>query len=361
MGEVDQVQRPRVNLAVVIRTLWAEIDRWFEDHRATKNLAARRPPVTRAMLARLEKTIGARVPADLRESLEVHDGGGSFESYRLLSAERICEQWISLTELRRDGAITKRLWNEAWIPFAQDGGGNLKAVDPQKERLLSIELQGPQGVFATRRRTFTDFLKAYAAKLAQGKLVVDEEGFVDELHPPRPVHPDEVGPALDGVIGAAQFADDVATIRSLLDTGVIRPDSRTAFQSPILTGAAQRGGARIVTLLIERGANVNIDAGHGSRNPLIACCYSATPRLDIIEKLLAAGADPNTRVDDRDDNALAVAEMYRQPALIALLGSYGATTVPPGAKKPAAKRPAATRTVKSTVKKPVGKARRERR
>ncbi len=321
---------------MTIRALWKEIDAWFETHQATKNLEARRRAASAKQLAAVTKKVGT-LPAELRESLAIHNGGGNFGSYELFGTAEIARTWASMTKRHEAGDLAKRLWNRAWIPFAQDGGGNLRALDPVKQRLLAIELQGPQGVFATRRRTFKDFLAAYADKLRTGEYVVDDEGFVDEPQPSREVHPDEVGKELDSLVSNAVFADDVATIRKLLDAGTIQPNSRTAFQVPILATAARHERREVLALLLERGADVNIDAGFGDRNPLIACCYSNTPHLAIIEILLDAGADPSTKDHlERGGDAVSVATMYRQPALVALLEARARKTTKP--RKPTRRR-----------------------
>ena len=61
---------------------------------------------------------------------------------------------------------------------------------------------------------------------------------------------------------------------------------------------------RIVRLLLDRGANVNIQNNYGQTALIVA---SRKGRIDIVESLLDSGADPNIRNND-GGTALMIAE-----------------------------------------------------
>ena len=86
----------------------------------------------------------------------------------------------------------------------------------------------------------------------------------------------------------------------LLDSGAI---GDAANASRALAAAALRGAGDIVSLLLDRGADINAVGGHGG-TALVAA--ASCGRKDIVSLLLDRGADINA-VCDRYGTALATA------------------------------------------------------
>lgn len=160
------------------------IDRWLAAN-APKHHAALRPPATDPELDALQAALPAgslALPAALRALYRWHGGTAHAPSrppsaslvfgYALLSPEDARETHQMLTGLLRDGTFAERpptWWNERWLPFLGNGGGDLWCVDLTPE-------QGGRIVWflhddARRKVLFYDvgaFIEAYAEALTAG-------------------------------------------------------------------------------------------------------------------------------------------------------------------------------------------------
>lgn len=89
--------------------------------------------------------------------------------------------------------------------------------------------------------------------------------------------------------------NDPALVRRLLEDEGISPNLRLTFGgssswSTPLTVAAKAGSAESVTLLLDAGAEVDGETSDGETALHVAAFFGD---LDVVERLLAAGADPN--------------------------------------------------------------------
>ncbi|MFC1654798.1 ankyrin repeat domain-containing protein [Myxococcota bacterium] len=102
----------------------------------------------------------------------------------------------------------------------------------------------------------------------------------------------ESGPEPCCLVSAVQ-AGDLETVRSLLDAGA-EVDTRNRRNETPLHTAAMGGQGKIVDLLLERGAPVDVQANKTLWTPLhiLAC---AGDQAGIALSLVKAGADPNAR------------------------------------------------------------------
>lgn len=85
--------------------------------------------------------------------------------------------------------------------------------------------------------------------------------------------------------------------------------------------ARWRAAVQLVTLLLDRGARVDL-ADNSGLTPLLAACINGPPTTEIIELLLARGADPRVRMPN-GDTALHTAASDDVPHLIRLLLAQG--------------------------------------
>jgi ankyrin repeat protein len=127
-------------------------------------------------------------------------------------------------------------------------------------------------------------------------------------------------------IWTAAHLGDLARVRALLDEDpslVNRVADYGSTGAPLVKAAA-RGHMDVVRLLLERGADPNLReegmAPHG--RALYAAVYNR--HVEIARLLLEHGAYPNPEVESSAD-ALSIAIMNSDTAMIDLLASYGAT------------------------------------
>ena len=112
-----------------------------------------------------------------------------------------------------------------------------------------------------------------------------------------------VGPWLGGLISLNQNA---AILKQLLKAG-LDPNGDDISERTLLTAAIRRGCTRIVSCLLDAGANPNMhEPGELGGTPIMFAAYYN--RVYILEKLFAYGADVNM-VDYVGFNALFYANM----------------------------------------------------
>ena len=96
--------------------------------------------------------------------------------------------------------------------------------------------------------------------------------------------------SLDDELIAAARRGDVAAAKALLDKGA-NVDAKARYDVTPLMTAALRGNLELVRLLVERGANVNIRDTFYKTTPLNMALGGDPPHYDVVEHLLAHGAE----------------------------------------------------------------------
>jgi cell wall assembly regulator SMI1 len=330
-----------------IKALWAEIDAWFDEHDARRNIEARRPGATKARIARLEKQLSVKLPSDYVESLEVHDGGGSFESYEYLSTEEVHRWWRIWSSALEKGELEGRepaeegrgllkpgFWDRHWVPFAADSVGNLLCIDldpgPRGKagQLIHFESQDGIGPIAEPGKDFTGWLLGYRDRLRQGELVVDEEGFVDEPRVKPSVKPVEEAPEelplkLSDRVEKLIRKGAREELVGLLEKHGLSANSHLIYERPLLGVAAEACNLEIVQLLVERGADINIGQRRGERTPLFWACWGMGEKLPLVRWLVEHGADVNA-LTAFDGTPLHSAVMWEHGDVIRYLLAHGA-------------------------------------
>lgn len=127
-----------------MKHLWQRL----EQHLVSQNpglSADLNPGTTLELIRSLETTLGQNLTADFAESLLLHDGQRAsdlpvFYGYRFLSCDEIQKQWMTWTNLLRDGkfkrfkadpqtGIQNAWWHPAWVPFAATSEGDCLCLD----------------------------------------------------------------------------------------------------------------------------------------------------------------------------------------------------------------------------------------
>ena len=189
-----------------VRAIWAEIDAWFKEHAPERHeRLAEVTGATPEAIAKLEATLGQRLPVDLKAHLTLYGGERSsnvaFMEYAGLGVRQIARTWEMMKELKASGSLNhaprelsaygrERVqavwWDEGWVPFCEDGGGNSYCVDLNPARGVGTRGQvimwevhaGPVGPVAG---SFEEHLRGLRDKLLSGRYVYDPNtGIFDE-------------------------------------------------------------------------------------------------------------------------------------------------------------------------------------
>jgi ankyrin repeat protein len=181
--------------------IWKRIGAWYARNHPTyaENLERSRP-ATPAKVAALEEALETELPADFRAFLLRFGGGApsgrgmSIAEYDVLHVEQILRRWKGLGKLREEGVFAEAVphelsedqkqvawtwWHPGWIPFAQDGGGNLYCVDlapgPRGDRgqVIGWEMHG--GPLRPRAASLEAFFGAYLEKLMDGRIQLHDD------------------------------------------------------------------------------------------------------------------------------------------------------------------------------------------
>ncbi|GAA4913668.1 cell wall assembly regulator SMI1 [Stackebrandtia albiflava] len=114
---------------------WRRIDTWLATH-APESLAMLNPPASPEDVAAAEEAVGIAFPAQLRESLAVHDGISGWanllpEADPVPTAHiaRLWRRWTDFAEDVPPEAGREPWWHSLWIPWAESAGGDLGVVD----------------------------------------------------------------------------------------------------------------------------------------------------------------------------------------------------------------------------------------
>lgn len=185
-----------------MQSLWQDIMVWFKDHAKPcyDNLLRVSNGADDAQLAELETALGKSVPEDFKDYLRLYN-----KSYQVVFFE-----YTSLnirTMLKRRAGLNQQLdagifenhevfpdiekircvkWHPNWLPFAEDGGGNLLCLDldPPADgdygQVFSWETRGDPG--SPNAKSFLAFVTDYRDALLSGKYRYDEaSGIFDNL------------------------------------------------------------------------------------------------------------------------------------------------------------------------------------
>ncbi|HEY6173321.1 MAG TPA: SMI1/KNR4 family protein [Kofleriaceae bacterium] len=179
-----------------IDEIWKAIEDWLRAH-AGPTLDALRPGADDTAIADLERAIGVSLPADYRASLKRHDGRAYLTDYEYLSIARIVSVWQSKQKALDEGTFIGRevndkgggvvrdfWWHPGWIPFAEDGAGNLLCIDTvpgwKGTRGQVIHWERTSGPFGGPNRSFHQWLRTYRDDLLGGqRYEVDDEGLIN--------------------------------------------------------------------------------------------------------------------------------------------------------------------------------------
>ncbi|GAA3990346.1 hypothetical protein GCM10022247_06290 [Allokutzneria multivorans] len=160
---------------------WRLIDAWLARN-APSELALLNPPATPGEIQAAERALGARLPAELTESLLCHNGMSAwttiFPEQSPLSVSGLVQQWRTCMDIagENDG-LTARPWDEQpwwhplWVPWAGSAGGSVQVIDLRPgpgEGRLGWAGHGGGGDFTDSWPDLASLLRAVARALHEG-------------------------------------------------------------------------------------------------------------------------------------------------------------------------------------------------
>jgi cell wall assembly regulator SMI1 len=138
-----------MSVAERVHVAWNTIHSWFAKH-APQKLEASGPPATDDEVKAAETELGRSLPEDLKAFYTLHNGiatdvfpscvGFDSMGFTPLSLEQIVEEWrlwkdnsdageFADSKAKAKPGIRPEWWNDAWVPFASNGGGDCQCVD----------------------------------------------------------------------------------------------------------------------------------------------------------------------------------------------------------------------------------------
>lgn len=127
-----------------ISKLWHRLEAWLRRNQPELDFELN-PPATDEQLNEVEATIGAKLPAEVREFYKVHNGQnpdaiGILYGSNFMSLEQAVDDWRVWKELLDAGTfngmqgapargIRNDWWNPLWFPFVTDYNSNPACVD----------------------------------------------------------------------------------------------------------------------------------------------------------------------------------------------------------------------------------------
>jgi cell wall assembly regulator SMI1 len=179
-----------------IENIWNDIKEWYRK-KCPDRLEDLNEGASAQQLADLENAIGLRLPDDYKASLKIHNGDCYMTDYSYMSIDGVLRKWSMMKRLRDKGTfkeseiidggrqiIQNTWWHPGWIPFAEDGGGNMICIDMDPEvngvqgQILYMETQA-EGPIISNYKSFLEWIESYKNDLYDGKYEVDEYGYLN--------------------------------------------------------------------------------------------------------------------------------------------------------------------------------------
>jgi cell wall assembly regulator SMI1 len=184
---------------------WKRIEKWLKSNAPSIGKSFR-PASKDGAIEKLQQQIGVSLPSDVAESIRLHDGQksdaehglfphsddvlGPMPSFRLMPVSEIASAWRMMKDLLEGGdfdgqqsepapGIRNDWWHTAWIPIADNGGGDFFCIDLSPAQGGTI---GQVIVFFHDMKDRPFIAKSYEAWLNQlaeglesGQYLLDEE------------------------------------------------------------------------------------------------------------------------------------------------------------------------------------------
>lgn len=176
-----------------MKNIWNRLTPWLEVN-AKHLLGELNKGATSADFAKLEQTIGAKLPSDFKDFYQVHNGqqegyDGLIDGEELLSTGRIIDEWKVWKGLYDGGdfkdscsspdrGVKNDWWHPLWIPITYDGSGNHFCMDlsPATDGRVGqiIRLKHDDDKRKLVADSFAEWVTRYAEDIENGNYIYSE-------------------------------------------------------------------------------------------------------------------------------------------------------------------------------------------
>ena len=186
-------------IAQTVAHTWRRIEKWFGEN-GPSGLSAFHPGATETEISKLETALGVVLPADFAASYRLHNGAKTEPVIALCGWQEffpltvIKSRWDVWKKPFDDGVFADRkskpdspqirpvYWSDKWVPFTNDGCGNLLCLDlaPSESgavgQIIQVWKEPERELIAP---SFAALLTKWADDLENNEYVWDEdEGLV---------------------------------------------------------------------------------------------------------------------------------------------------------------------------------------
>jgi cell wall assembly regulator SMI1 len=196
-----------------INGLWRRFENWQSEHTPVFCRWPLAPGASERDVQAFERTIGARLPADVRQSYLRHNGSASV---RLLSVvgegewvtlDEAAGQWTRFQEIRPAledagflntplGPMKEAHISPGWVPISDNSGGDHLCfdLDPAEGGKVGqlFSYWHEYGAWRIVAPSFTVFLERLLNHLARGRYAINDEGQLAPVDGPAPEEVSEV-------------------------------------------------------------------------------------------------------------------------------------------------------------------------
>ncbi len=202
-----------------MKTIWSKVEHELST-KAKAILESMNPPAGEGAIEALEEHVGQELPTDFRDFLQIHNGQsqesnpGFFDMFSLMPLDLLQESWDELEALREDVGEDAACPGD-WLPFAEDGTGDLLCVELESGAVSKFISDDDENEDVAD--SFEGWLADMHAALKNGEFTFDPaSGFGIE---PKSSEPDE------------EEEDDGADVED--DEGVIDGDDEGDAESTL--------------------------------------------------------------------------------------------------------------------------------
>ena len=210
-GEITPTKRPAGETK--INGLWQRLENWLCEYAPVFCRWPLAPGASKRDLQAFERAIGAKLPADVRESYLRHNGSAGVSLLAIVGEGK----WVTLNEaihhwkLFQDikpeleaagsletpkGPMKKVHISAGWIPISDDSGGDHLCVDldPAEDGKVGqlFSYWHEYGAWRIVAPSFTVFLERLVKHLVRGRYAVNNKGQLAPLNGPAPEKVDKV-------------------------------------------------------------------------------------------------------------------------------------------------------------------------
>jgi cell wall assembly regulator SMI1 len=177
-----------------MKKAWDKFEIWLAAN-WSESLSHLNPPATDDEILELENVLNHKLPEDYKACLKIHNGqdedfGGFFDNSEFLSTKAVIAQYSIWKQLLESGhfddiksspetGIKDTWWNNLWIPFTHNGGGDHYCIDldptsnGQHGQIITMWHDMPEREIESI--SFSEWFSNYVNNVIAGKYIYSED------------------------------------------------------------------------------------------------------------------------------------------------------------------------------------------